>query len=256
MADETTRDHVIEHAARMMHRALNPMAPEFPTQAEADADAAQTDDGRGLVPGDLLAMRTDYLRHAQALEAYGLLVDPGVDQSASWVLDRVRVALGTPEGRAVSIHAAEVAAELEQLRTRLAAQENINQAWQEYKLRKQAERERNITAFEVALGLEHAGRGFWYERMIEAAAHVRAERDDARAKLDQMRAEIRSVLADFRHCGPRLSVTMLQQINDIVEREPTTRCVNDTNGDGDCAACARNPDALCRQPTPCVEAQP
>lgn len=23
-------------------------------------------------------------------------------------------------------------------------------------------------------------------------------------------------------------------------------CVNDTNGDGDCAACARNPEALCR----------
>ncbi|RSD21986.1 hypothetical protein [Amycolatopsis eburnea] len=29
---------------------------------------------------------------------------------------------------------------------------------------------------------------------------------------------------------------------------PTTRCVNDANGDGDCAACARNPDAPCRQP--------
>lgn len=28
------------------------------------------------------------------------------------------------------------------------------------------------------------------------------------------------------------------------------RCVNDSDGDGDCAACARNPDALCRQPTP------
>lgn len=27
-----------------------------------------------------------------------------------------------------------------------------------------------------------------------------------------------------------------------------TRCVNDTNGDGDCAACARNPNAPCRQP--------
>lgn len=30
---------------------------------------------------------------------------------------------------------------------------------------------------------------------------------------------------------------------------PTTRCVNDTNGDGDCAACARNPNAPCRQPS-------
>lgn len=27
------------------------------------------------------------------------------------------------------------------------------------------------------------------------------------------------------------------------------RCVNDSDGDGDCAACARNPQALCRQPT-------
>ncbi|MFG3014326.1 hypothetical protein ACGFZB_28685 [Streptomyces cinerochromogenes] len=27
----------------------------------------------------------------------------------------------------------------------------------------------------------------------------------------------------------------------------TVRCVNDTDGDGDCAACARNPDAPCRQ---------
>jgi hypothetical protein len=27
-----------------------------------------------------------------------------------------------------------------------------------------------------------------------------------------------------------------------------TICVNDTNGDGDCAACAHNPEAQCRQP--------
>lgn len=25
-----------------------------------------------------------------------------------------------------------------------------------------------------------------------------------------------------------------------------TRCLNDTDGDGNCAACARNPQALCR----------
>ena len=29
------------------------------------------------------------------------------------------------------------------------------------------------------------------------------------------------------------------------------RCVNDTNGDGDCAACARNPNAPCRQCVGC-----
>lgn len=28
----------------------------------------------------------------------------------------------------------------------------------------------------------------------------------------------------------------------------TDRCVNDTDGDGDCAACARNRNAPCRQP--------
>lgn len=27
----------------------------------------------------------------------------------------------------------------------------------------------------------------------------------------------------------------------------SARCINDTNGDGDCAACARNPQAPCRQ---------
>lgn len=32
------------------------------------------------------------------------------------------------------------------------------------------------------------------------------------------------------------------------EEARATRCVNDTNGDGDCAACAHNPNALCRQP--------
>lgn len=37
---------------------------------------------------------------------------------------------------------------------------------------------------------------------------------------------------------------------------PTTRCVNDTNGDGDCAACARNPDAPCRQPREQVQPTP
>lgn len=31
---------------------------------------------------------------------------------------------------------------------------------------------------------------------------------------------------------------------------PVRRCVNDSDGDGDCAACARNPDAPCRQPIP------
>ncbi|MEA5366066.1 hypothetical protein VA596_41520 [Amycolatopsis sp., V23-08] len=53
--------------------------------------------------------------HVDVLAVAGLLVDPGVDQSASWVLGRVREALGTPNGRAVSVHAAEVRAERDQL---------------------------------------------------------------------------------------------------------------------------------------------
>lgn len=35
----------------------------------------------------------------------------------------------------------------------------------------------------------------------------------------------------------------------IAQQAPTRPpCANDTNGDGDCAACARNPDAPCRKP--------
>lgn len=38
---------------------------------------------------------------------------------------------------------------------------------------------------------------------------------------------------------------LAEKIRGQVER----KCVNDSDGDGDCAACARNPQALCRQPT-------
>jgi hypothetical protein len=31
------------------------------------------------------------------------------------------------------------------------------------------------------------------------------------------------------------------------QQKPQTVCINDTNGDGDCAGCARNPQAPCRQ---------
>jgi hypothetical protein len=67
----------VERAAQVLHRAQNPTAPAFPTQAEADTDAARIDNGRGLVPGDLLALRTHYLRQAQALADAGLLVTSG-----------------------------------------------------------------------------------------------------------------------------------------------------------------------------------
>lgn len=70
-----------------------------------------------------------------------------------------------------------------------------------------------------------------------------AEGDEARAKLDQVRAEIRAVLDR----GPSDAFAALVHIRAIVDREPATRCVNDdTDGDGDCAACAHNPNAPCR----------
>lgn len=44
------------------------------------------------------------------------------------------------------------------------------------------------------------------------------------------------------------------ELADKIRRMVHKRCVNDTDGDGDCAACARNPEALCRQYTPEDEA--
>lgn len=41
----------------------------------------------------------------------------------------------------------------------------------------------------------------------------------------------------------------LQRAAAKIRRAIPVHCVNDTDGDGDCAACARNPQALCRQPT-------
>jgi hypothetical protein len=93
------------------------------------------------------------------------------------------VVAGT-EDHSAEAHADRLGGELDRLQTRLAAQGNINRSWQEYKLRKKAERERHVDAFEDALGLEHAGRGYWYERMIKAAAEVRAERDTLQARIN------------------------------------------------------------------------
>lgn len=39
------------------------------------------------------------------------------------------------------------------------------------------------------------------------------------------------------------------ELAEQIRHQIQKRCVNDSDGDGDCAACARNPDALCRQPT-------
>lgn len=90
-------------------------------------------------------------------------------------------------------------------------------------------------------------------RALDAAL---AEGGEARAKLDQVRAEIRAVLDEFMGSDVAEALVWNREIpaveklafslRAIVERESATRCVNDTNGDGDCAACAHNPNAPCR----------
>lgn len=42
---------------------------------------------------------------------------------------------------------------------------------------------------------------------------------------------------------------VLREAATRIRRQVERRCVNDSDGDGNCAACARNPQALCRQPT-------
>lgn len=55
-------------------------------------------------------------------------------------------------------------------------------------------------------------------------------------------ANATKLMADFRDAYAH---EMAEQIRGKVQR----RCVNDSDGDGDCATCARDPQALCRQPT-------
>ncbi|GAA2554714.1 hypothetical protein GCM10010423_64860 [Streptomyces levis] len=48
------------------------------------------------------------------------------------------------------------------------------------------------------------------------------------------------------HTYPTDFITFLAE-NGLRLQQGTKKCVNDNNGDGDCAACARNPEAPCRQ---------
>lgn len=83
------------------------------------------------------------------------------------------------------------------------------------------------------------------------------QRDDHHARADAAEAklrQVREVIAEDAETRTRFNVDtstsygprFLNRIRAIVERESATRCVNDTNGDGDCAACAHNPNAPCR----------
>jgi hypothetical protein len=47
--------------------------------------------------------------------------------------------------------------------------------------------------------------------------------------------------------GPDLKYQIVDEAAEYAKTGKLRRCVNDTDGDGDCAACARNPQALCRQ---------
>lgn len=83
------------------------------------------------------------------------------------------------------------------------------------------------------------------------------QRNDHRARADAAEAklrQVREVITEDAETRARFNVDtstsygprFLNRIRAIVERESATRCVNDTNGDGDCAACAHNPNAPCR----------
>jgi hypothetical protein len=76
---------------------------------------------------------------------------------------------------------AEALAEVERLRRKVESQHEINNGWAAYGERVKARTREHVRAFEDALGLER-GRGYWYERMIDAARVVREERDNARAR--------------------------------------------------------------------------
>jgi hypothetical protein len=104
-----TRDELIEKAAQVICDAFEVYAP---------------------VPA---VLRTEAPNIARALAEESLLANPEQRDTAA-VLARVRAALGTPDGRAVSVHAAEVRAERDNLiavRDELARQRDDHRAERE-----------------------------------------------------------------------------------------------------------------------------
>jgi hypothetical protein len=119
-----TRDEVIEKAARELHGSYN---------AAMEAFNAKRGDDWGVVPFE--DSRLFWRGVVEPLAEAGLLAEPEqhamlerlrVDVAeAGSVLNRVRAALGTPEGQAVSVHAAEVRAERDALQARVTRQEQV-----------------------------------------------------------------------------------------------------------------------------------
>ena len=91
------------------------------------------------------------------------------------------------------------------------------------------------------------------ERMSEPMIHRRSLPDSLRYLAEKLDGP----LSDAERAGVALTLNSLADEADAFAHELAEQqrghiqkqCVNDSDGDGDCAACARNPEALCRQPT-------
>lgn len=144
MTDQpTTRDQLIEQAAQVL--------------ASLGADHLTAD---------------DYMTDVRALADAGLLADPehALDlENAKGTLAAVRWKLGTPKGRAVSMHAGEVAAELKTLRAKvddLAAERDLA-------LWLHAEAEWRVAGFDAIT-----------VKLAQINQQITAERDALQARLD------------------------------------------------------------------------
>ncbi len=82
--------------------------------------------------------------------------------------------------------------------------------------------------------------------------YERLSTDDLRREPLQLLVELRRTV-DQAQYGEDLPLAWLSEALERLEEllgAGRSRCTRDTDGDGDCAACARNPDAPCRvQPT-------
>jgi hypothetical protein len=79
------------------------------------------------------------------------------------------------------------------------------------------------------------------ERAEHRAAVLREAIDVAREEGNRL--EEVAGIAQAR--GARCVAYLLRKL--LVKTQPAGRCANDTDGDGDCAACARHPEAPCRR---------
>ncbi|MBK3631594.1 hypothetical protein JHN52_01185 [Streptomyces sp. MBT97] len=109
----------------------------------------------------------------------------------------------------------------------------------------------NLPDEEAATAKARAALAPLEKRIREAKDQERAEiRTTAlREAIDVAREEGHRLeqVADIAHArGARSVAYILRKL--LAKERPIRQCVNDTDGDGNCAACARNPEAFCRQP--------